>query len=161
MRGALLFIGGIVVGLMVEAAFAQSSPNTGIVALNHVAIAVPNLDEAVSYYTKTMGFPEAFRSLDDKGKPTLVYVQISRDTFIELQPANADRQPGLNHFGLHVQNMAQATSMFKQRGVNVSEIRTSPTKAIISNLTNPGGIRIELAELPMESQHWQAMQRWK
>jgi catechol 2,3-dioxygenase-like lactoylglutathione lyase family enzyme len=162
MRGTFLFIAGIVVGLAVEAAVAQNtSPNKGIVGLNHVALSVPNLDEAVKYYTRTMGFPEAFRSVDDKGNVALVYVQISKNTFIELQPANAQRPAGINHLGLHVENMAAATAMFKQRGANVSETRVSPTKAILSNITDPNGVRIELAELPPESSHRQAMERWK
>jgi hypothetical protein len=53
------------------------------------------------------------------------------------------------------------TALFKQRGANVSEIRVSPTKAILSNVTDPHGIRMELAELPADSQHRQAMERWK
>jgi hypothetical protein len=51
--------------------------------------------------------------------------------------------------------------MFKQRGANVSEIRVSPTKAILSNVTDPNGVRMELLELPPESLHRQAMDRWK
>ena len=160
MRGLFLFVAGILVGLAVESAVAQNQ-NRGIVGLNHVGISVPNIDEAVAYYTKTMGFPEAFRNLDEKGQPTLVYVQISKNTFIELQPANAQRPPGLNHLGIHVENMAAATSMFKQRGANVSETRVSPTKAILANITDPNGIRIELAELPADSEHRKAMDRWK
>src|SRR5437773_12384366 len=113
MRGVLLFVAGILVGLAFQSAVAQS-PNSGIVGLNHVGISVPNLDEAVAYYTKTLGFPEAFRSRDEKGQVTLVYVQISRNTFVELQPANAQRQPGINHFGVHVENMGAAAAMFKQ-----------------------------------------------
>jgi catechol-2,3-dioxygenase len=112
MRGLVLFVAGIVVELAVESAVAQNQ-NRGIVGLNHVALSVPNIDEAVAYYTKTMGFPEAFRSTDDKGQVTLVYVQISRNTFIELQPSNAQRPVGINHLGLHVENMAAATSMFR------------------------------------------------
>jgi catechol 2,3-dioxygenase-like lactoylglutathione lyase family enzyme len=160
MRGFFLFVAGIVVGLAVEAAVAQS-PNRGIVGLNHVALSVPNIDQAVAYYTKTMGFPEAFRQTDDKGQVTLVYVQISKNTFIELQPSNPQRPVGMNHLGLHVENMAAATSMFKERGANVSETRTSGTKAILSNITDPNGVRIELAELPPDSLHRQAMERWK
>jgi len=160
MRKALLFVAGIVVGLAVSAV-AQQTPNRGIVGLNHVALSVPNLDEAVTYYTKTMGFPEAFRSVDEKGQVALVYVQISKNTFIELQPANPQRPPGINHLGLHVENMNAATAMFKQRGANVSETRVSATKAILANITDPNGVRIELAELPPESQHRQAMERWK
>ena len=160
MRGFVLFVAGILVGLSVHVGLAQSQ-NRGLVGLNHVALSVPNLDEAVAYYTKTMGFPEAFRNVDDKGQVTLVYVQISKNTFVELQPANAQRPPGINHLGIHVENMAAATAMFKQRGANVSETRTSPTKAILSNITDPNGVRIELAELPPESLHRQAMERWK
>jgi catechol 2,3-dioxygenase-like lactoylglutathione lyase family enzyme len=160
MRGLFLFLAGLLVGLIVQVAIAQNQ-NRGIVGLNHVAISVPNLDEAVAYYTKTMGFPEAFRNLDEKGQPTLVYVQISRNTFLELQPAGADRPPGINHFGVVVENMDAATKMFKQRGANVAEIRVSPTKAILSNIADPSGVRMELLELPPESQHRQAMERWK
>jgi catechol 2,3-dioxygenase-like lactoylglutathione lyase family enzyme len=158
MRGCMLFVAGIVVGVAAQSGVAQ---NVGLVGLNHVAISVPNLDAAVGYYTKTMGFPEAFRSVDDKGQPTLVYVQISKNTFIELQPANPQRPPGLNHLGIHVENMAAATAMFKQRGAEVSETRVSPTKAILANITDLNGIRIELAELPADSAHRQAMDRWK
>ena len=160
MRSVLLFVSGILVALGVQALIAQS-PNRGIVGLNHVGIAVPDLDKAVEYYGKTLGFPEAFRSLDNKGQPALVYVQISRNTFLELQPANADRPPGINHFGVVVENMREATAMFKQRGANVAEIRVSPTKAILSNIADPSGVRMGLLELPPESQHRQAMERWK
>lgn len=162
MRGLFLFIAGLGVGLAVESALAQNqTQNRGIVGLNHVALSVPNLDEAVRYYTKTMGFPEAFRSTDDKGQVSLVYVQISKNTFVELQPANAQRPAGINHFGLHVENMKAATAMFKQRGADVGDIRTSATKAILANITDPNGVRIELSELPPESAHRQAMERWK
>src|SRR6185295_4668960 len=66
MRGTLLFVTGLAVGAAVQTGIAQ---NTGLVGLNHVAISVPNLDAALTYYTKTLGFPEAFRSLDEKGQP--------------------------------------------------------------------------------------------
>jgi catechol 2,3-dioxygenase-like lactoylglutathione lyase family enzyme len=164
MRGVGLFIMGLVVGLIVQTALAQNqnpSPNHGIVGLNHVGLSVTNLDEAVAYYTKTMGFPEAFRSLDANGKPALVYVQISKNTFVELQPATPQRPPGISHFGVVVDNMAQATAMFKQRGAKVAETRTSPTKVILSDITDVNGLRIELAELTPDSPHRQAMDRWK
>jgi catechol 2,3-dioxygenase-like lactoylglutathione lyase family enzyme len=165
MRGLALFIAGIVVGgVAVHTALAQNqslSPNHGIVALNHVAIAVPDIDKAVAYYTKTMGFPEAFRIANAAGQVQLVYVQISQNTFIELLPANAQRPPGIDHFGVHVENMAAATAMFKAREAAVGETIASGTKAILSNIVDPNGIRMELAELPPESLHRQAMQRWR
>ena len=86
MRGLYLFIGGILVGLAVQMATAQNQ-NRDIVGVNHVGISVENLDEAVTYYTETMGFPEAFRVVNDAGQIALVYVQVSQNTFVELQPA--------------------------------------------------------------------------
>ena len=161
MRGCMLFVAGLAMGLMVQTLAAQNmTPNRGLIGLNHVGIAVPNLNEAVTYYTKTLGFPEAFRSLDEKGQPRLVYVHITGNTFVELQPGNPHGPAMINHLGVQVQSMKPVVEMFKQRGVNVSDIRVSPTKAILSNITDPNMIRIELAELAPDSQHYQAIQKW-
>ena len=159
MRGLFLFAAGIVVGLAVQSAVAQTQ-NRDIVGLNHVGLSVPDMDAALEYYTQTMGFPEAFRVTDANGDPTLIYVQISQNTFVELQPANPQRPEGVSHFGLHVEDMDQATAMFKQRGADVSEIRGSSTNAVLANIMELNGLRIELAELPAESLHRQAMNRW-
>jgi catechol 2,3-dioxygenase-like lactoylglutathione lyase family enzyme len=163
MRACMLFFTGLLVGVGLHTVAAQgpnNTPNKGLVQLNHIGMNVPNLDEAVTFYTKTMGFPEAFRVNDDKGQARLVYVQISKNTFFEIQPGPG-RPAAINHVGIHVENMKEATAMFKARGVNIAEIRTSDTKAILNNITDPNGIRIELAELPPESMHRQAMNRWK
>ena len=163
MRGFALFVAGALVGgLAVHTALAQNpslSPNKGVVALNHVGINVPDLDKAVAYYTKTLGFPEAFRQNNAKGEVQLVYVQISQNTFIELQPANG-RPLGVSHFGIHVDNVKDAVAMWKARGAEVGDVNVSGTKALLSNITAPNGIRIELAELPPDSLHRQAMNRW-
>ena len=166
MRGLFLFAAGLLVGLVIELAvqtsIAQSlTPNRGIVGMNHVGIIVPNLEQAVEYYTKTLGFPEAFRNKDAQGNTTLVYVQISRNTFVELQPSGPQRPPGFTHFGIVVDDMKQATEMFKQRGAQVDDIRLSGTKAILSNVRDPNGNRMELLELPPESLHAQAVARWR
>src|ERR1700722_4557803 len=128
MRGLALFVAGTVVGLAVTALAQNQTQNRGVVALNHVGLSVPDLDKAVEYYTKTMGFPEAFRITNPSGQGQRVYVQVSKDTFVELQPANPQRPPGITHFGLHVENMAAATAMFKQRGAAVGDTTLSGTK---------------------------------
>jgi catechol 2,3-dioxygenase-like lactoylglutathione lyase family enzyme len=162
MRGLALFLAGTLTGLAATSLAQTQSPNHGVVGLNHVALAVPDLEKAVDYYTKVLGFPEAFRGKNAQGQMQLVYVQISKGTFIELQTANAERPAGIYHFGLHVENMPAVTAMFKARGADVKEITVSgPTKAILSNVIDPNGVRIELTELPPESLHRQAMDRWK
>ncbi len=57
--------------------------SSGVVMMNHVGISVPNIAEAVTYYTQKMGYREAFRVNDDKGQPRLVYMQISKNTFLD------------------------------------------------------------------------------
>jgi catechol 2,3-dioxygenase-like lactoylglutathione lyase family enzyme len=157
----MLFVAGLTIGLTVQAVAAQNmTPNRGLIGLNHVGVQVPDLNEAITYYTKTLGFPEAFRSLDEKGQPRLVYVHISRNTFIELQPGDPKGQAVINHLGIQVEKMQPVIEMFKQRGVNVADSRVSPTKAVLSNITAPNMLRIELAELVPESQHYQAIQKW-
>ena len=161
MKGFMLFAAGLTIGLTVQAVAAQNmTPNRGLIGLNHVGVQVPDLNEAITYYTKTLGFPEAFRSLDEKGQPRLVYVHISRNTFIELQPGKPGVPATINHLGIQVEKMDPVIEMFKKRGVNVQDSRVSPTKAVLSNITVPDMLRIELAELVPESQHYQAIQKW-
>lgn len=159
MRGLYLFVAGLAVGLAIQLAIAQS-PNRGVVGLNHVGIAVDDLDAALEYYTGTMGFPEAFRIEGDSG-PALIYVQISRNTFLELQPTNENRPSGVSHIGIEVEDMTAVTEMFSARGADTTEPRVSGTKATLANITDLNGLRIELLELPPESLHGQAMQRWR
>jgi catechol 2,3-dioxygenase-like lactoylglutathione lyase family enzyme len=161
MRSMMLFVAGLVVGLAVQVAVAQSS-NKGVVMMNHVGINVPNIPEAVTYYTQKMGYKEAFRVTDDKGAPTLVYLQISKTTFLELGQANAQRPVGFTHYGLHVENAAAAVKMFKDRGVMVTDTNPSAgTKAMLANITDPYMGRIELVEITPESLHKKAIDSWK
>ena len=160
MRGAMLFAAGLFAGLAAHVAIAQSA-NGGVVMMNHVGINVPNIAEAVTYYTQKMGYREAFRVNDDKGQPRLVYMQISKNTFLELNPANAQRPAGFTHYGLHVENAAEAVARFRKSGVTVSDTNPSDTKAILANITDPYMGRIELAELTPDSMHYKAIQSWK
>ena len=160
MRGAMLFAAGLFLGLAVPVVVAQNT-SSGVVMMNHVAINVPNIAEAVTYYTEKMGYKEAFRLNDDKGQPRLVYMQISKNTFLELNPANAQRPAGFTHYGLHVETVAEAVARFRKGGLKVSDPNTSDTKAILANITDPYMGRIELAQLTPESMHYKAIESWK
>jgi catechol 2,3-dioxygenase-like lactoylglutathione lyase family enzyme len=160
MRGAMLFAAGLFAGLAVHVAIAQNA-NGGVVMMNHVGINVPNIPEAVTYYTEKMGYREAFRVHDDKGQPRLVYMHVSRNTFLELNQANEQRPAGFTHYGLQVENVADAVARFRKAGLKVSDTNLSDTKAILANITDPYMGRIELAQLAPESLHYKAIQSWK
>src|ERR1044071_9580984 len=102
MRAWAIFVAGIIVGSTIQIATAQQGRR--LVGLNHVAIAVQNVDEIAKYYTNTLGLNGAFNLRNPDGTPAITYLQISRDTFLELQPAGANRPAGFMHFGLQVDN---------------------------------------------------------
>ena len=161
MRTMLVFVAGMLVGVAAQATLAQNEQSQ-VQMMNHVGINVPNIPEAITYYTQKMGYKEAFRATNDKGEPTLVYLHISRDTFLELGQANAQRPAGFTHYGLVVNNSNAAVSLFKQRGVTVSEPNVSAsTKAILANITDPYMGRIELTEITPDSLHRKALDGWK
>jgi catechol 2,3-dioxygenase-like lactoylglutathione lyase family enzyme len=160
MRGAMLFAAGLAAGLAIQAVMAQGA-NNGVVMMNHVGISVPNIAEAVTYYTQKMGYREAFRVSDEKGQPRIVYLQISKNTFLELNPVTAQRPAGFSHYGLQVENAAEAVARFRKSGLTVSDTNISDTKAILANITDPYMGRIELTELTAESLHFKAIQNWK
>jgi catechol 2,3-dioxygenase-like lactoylglutathione lyase family enzyme len=164
MRGAMLFVAGLLVGVAVHVGLAQGAGSggaaDGVVMMNHVAINVANLDEAVTHYTQKMGYREAFRAFDDKGQVRLVYMHVSKNTFLELAPANG-RPVGFTHYGLHVENVAEAVARFRKTGLTVTDVNRSNTKALLANITDPYMGRIELAELPADSLHMKAIQSWK
>jgi len=160
MRGIVLFVAGLLVGVTAHVAVAQRG-GTDVEMMNHVGINVPNVVEAVKYYTEKMGYREAFRAIDAAGAPRLVYMQISKNTFLELQPATAQRPAGFTHYGLVVGNAAQAVAAFKARGLTVTDTTKSDTGVNLANITDPYMGRVELVEITPESMHNKAIQSWK
>jgi catechol 2,3-dioxygenase-like lactoylglutathione lyase family enzyme len=160
MRAVILFAAGLFVGLAIQTGTAQNA-NSGVVMMNHVGINVSNIAEAVTYYTQKMGYREAFRINDPKGQARIVYMQISKNTFLELNQATAERPAGFTHYGLHVDSAAQAVARFRENGVKVTDTNVSDTKAILANITDPYMGRIELVEITPESLHYKAIQNWK
>ena len=160
MRGALLFVAGLIVGLSVHVAIAQTS-GAGVEMMNHVGINVPNVAEAVAYYTGKMGYREAFRANDNTGAPRLVYMQISKNTFLELQPATPQRPAGFTHYGLVVTSAADAVAAFRKRGLTVTDTNKSDTGVVLANIADPYMGRVELVEITPNSMHNKAIQSWK
>ena len=160
MRGIVLFLTGIVVGLAVQTGVAQKRTD---VYINHVGVAVPSVPDALAFYTQKMGFREAFRQTSPDGKLVSAYVQVSKNTFIELQEANAQRPAGVSHFGMAVDSIEDAVKMFRAGGATASDpgAPSAFSHARLANVTDLNGVRIELAELTPESLQRKAMDSWK
>ena len=152
MRGLILFVAGILVGTAVQMGVVQGQAAQPAVRLNHVAITVANINEALAWYRDKMGFQEVIRNVSPQGELRSAYIQVSRDTFLEIQQANAQQQPGLNHFGLETNDIKATAATFRQRGATVSEPSSTPSAfsgGFLANVTDPNsGGRIELSEQP-------------
>jgi catechol 2,3-dioxygenase-like lactoylglutathione lyase family enzyme len=159
--GFSLFAAGVIAGMfLMQPGVAQENQNPGL-RLNHVGIYTKDYDESMRFYTKIMGFREAFTIKDKDGKPTLTYLQLSKDTFLELAPATAQRPAGLSHIGFWPENLNGAVSALRQRGVKIDDPRTGSTKTSITNVTDPDGVRLEMVDFLPGSLPRQAIDNWK
>jgi catechol 2,3-dioxygenase-like lactoylglutathione lyase family enzyme len=159
--GFALFAAGVVAGVfLMQPGLAQQNQNPGL-RLNHVGIYVKDYDESMRFYTQTMGFKEAFTIKDKDGKPTLTYLQLSKDTFLELAPATAERPVGLSHIGFWPVDLGVAVAALRQRGVKVDDPRTGSTKTSITNVIDPNGVRLEMLDFLPGSAPRQAIDNWK
>ena len=161
MRGVLFFAAGAIFGaFLMQPTSAQEKKDTGL-RLNHVGFNVKDFDETVNFYTKTLGFREAFALKGADGKPNLAYIQISRETFLEIAPASAERPAGLTHFGIQADDVNATVAMVRQAGGKIDDAKPSRTGTLLTAMFDPNGIRFELAQLPPESLPRKAMENWK
>jgi catechol 2,3-dioxygenase-like lactoylglutathione lyase family enzyme len=157
----MLFASGIAVGiLMMQPGAAQQNRIPGL-RLNHVGIYAKDFDESMRFYTEKIGLREAFTIRDKAGKPTLAYLQITKDTFLELAPATAERPVGLSHIGIWPEDLSSVVTALRARGVKVDDPRTGATKTTITNAIDPNGIRLELLDFLEGSLPKQAIDSWK
>jgi len=158
MRIVLVFVAGILVGTAIQTTVAQSArPN---VRLNHVGISVKDLAGAVQFYKDKLGFTEVVRNPNGMS----AYIQVSRDTFLELQVANAERPAGqITHFGMETPDIKATVAQLRQRGLMVSDpgAPSAFTGGILANVNDPVYGRIELSEQPADGKLRKATESWK
>jgi catechol 2,3-dioxygenase-like lactoylglutathione lyase family enzyme len=160
-RTALVFLVGLAIGAAMRGSAAQDLRLPGMNGINHLAFVTPKYDEMMTFYTKTLGFPEAFTIRNASGQPTLTYIQASRNTFIELMPAAAGRAAAFTHFGLHVDDVEAVAARLRERGMTVGAPRTIGSGSLTFNITDPDGNRFEVSHLPVDAPARKAMDAWK
>ena len=160
-RTPFIFVVGLALGMLVRTGAAQEQRLPGMNGINHLAFATPKYDEMMTFYTGTLGFPEAFTNRNAAGEPTLTYLQASRGTFVELMPAGAGRAAGFTHFGLYVDDVKAVAARLRERGVQVGEPRIIGSGSLTVNVTDPDGNRLEISELPAGAPARKAMEGWK
>jgi lactoylglutathione lyase len=159
-KTAMTFALGMFVGaMMLQGGGAQSN---GVRGLNHVGMVVKDYDKAMNFYTKTLGFREAYTIRRADGSVQLTYLQLNRDTFVELIPAGgANQQPGITHFGIEVDNVQAAATQLRAKGLTVPNPAPTPSNAQSIRIQDPEGVQIEVMEFVPNSLQRKAIDGWK
>jgi catechol 2,3-dioxygenase-like lactoylglutathione lyase family enzyme len=165
-------IAAVVVGsLSMQSVFAQANGPTGY-RLSVVGIAVKDYAKSQDFYGNKMGLREAFKFSSPDGTRTTTYYQLSKDTFLEMQPAVGDAKQGFTHVHLAVDNVDASIARLKQAGVaaaprngtapgSVTEAGVAkPSNVKNANIFEPDGLRLELNELLPESLTRKATESW-
>ena len=129
--------------------------------IDHVGIAVSDLDEAVDRYRRTLGIEPVHRErMDDQGVEEVLFAV--GESFVQLLGAlGADtpvgrflgkRGPGLHHVGYRVANVADALEHLRAEGVTLIDETPRPgsrgTTIAFVHPKDMGGVLVELVQAP-------------
>ncbi len=159
-RGSMLFVAGMLSGILIMATAASPQKKSNSLTLNHVGLYVKDIEESTKFYTENMGFRKAFSFTDGAGHP-VTYLQIDHNTFLEMTPADKDHAPGFSHAGILTDDLESTVAALQKKGLKVEDVHLGGTKALISNTLDPNGVRLELLAYPPDSLQRKAMNAWK
>jgi catechol 2,3-dioxygenase-like lactoylglutathione lyase family enzyme len=156
--------------LVIELSAAQQGANPGL-SLSVVGIGAKDYAESLNFYTKVMGFRAAF-SFSPNGKTTNTYLQLSRDTFLELQQAPANTPPRLTHIHMQTEDVDAIVARPRKAGLAPcgATLKTGcmidariaqPTQEKSATIVDPSGIRIEPTQFIPGSLTRKAVDSWE
>jgi catechol 2,3-dioxygenase-like lactoylglutathione lyase family enzyme len=108
-----------------------------------------------------LGFKEAFTFKDKDGNVTTSYIQMNKENFLEIARATPERPAGLNHVGIWVDDIKATVASLRRRGVKVDDPRAGNSKAPLTNVVDPNGVRLELLEYTPDSLQKKAMESFR
>ena len=89
-----------------------TTPKPRLVGLNHVAIEVGDIDEALSFYSNLFSFELRSRS------PGMAFIDLG-DQFLALQQTDKPLPTGGRHFGLVVEDKEAARRRIVEAGIEI------------------------------------------
>ena len=158
MKYVLVFVLGVVIGASaITTGFAQRDR---VPALNHVGIVVSDYAESLAFYTEALGFEIAYTVDNPDGSPLLTYLQLNRETFVELIPARPGQEAGITHFGIEVGAIDGAVDRIRAFGATISDPGLTPANAEFARMRDPDDVDIEVMAFGPDARQRQAMEAW-
>jgi len=130
-----------------------------VTKLDHIGIAVKNMDEALAFYRDTLGLSSAGEEVIDEQKVKVAFLPLG-DTELELLESTSPDGPvakfiekrgeGIQHIALRVENIEEALKELKEKGFRLidQQPRYGAGNAKIAFLhpKATGGILLEISE---------------
>jgi catechol 2,3-dioxygenase-like lactoylglutathione lyase family enzyme len=111
-------------------------PKANLVGLNHVAIEVDDVDEALHFYGRIFTFKLRGSHRDGHGRLVMAFIDMG-DQFLALSRGRTQPPDSARHFGLVVDDRSTVMSMAKAAGAKILEGRAF-------NFLDPWGNHIEV-----------------
>jgi methylmalonyl-CoA/ethylmalonyl-CoA epimerase len=141
----------------------------GVVGLDHIGIAVDDLDAAVALHTEVLGLVERHRETNtDQGVVEVMLSPAADDQGTQIQLVAAldehspvhrflgRRGPGLHHLAYAVNDVDTASEVLLQRGFRLLyDAPRAGTRGSLINFVHPkdtGGVLIELVQSAAQTQ---------
>lgn len=163
MKNLLFFVVGAIAGAaLLQTSVAQNNsiePRPAL-AVNHIGIVVEDYDAAYAFYTENLGLTEAY-TVERNGGTLLTYLQLNRETFVELIPARNGQAPGITHFGVEVRDIDVTVERLRAHGMAVADPGITPANARFVRIRDADDMEIEVMEYGPESSQYQAMLAWR
>ncbi|MGD0917025.1 MAG: methylmalonyl-CoA epimerase [Thermodesulfobacteriota bacterium] len=132
--------------------------------INHIAIAVNNLEEAASFYQDVLGLTLSGVEVVSAQKTKVGFFKIGESNIELVQPAEPDsplvkfletKGPGIHHICFEVDDIETEVKAFLAKGATLIDQKPRPgahqTKVAFVHPKSSNGVLIELCELPKES----------
>jgi len=131
--------------------------------INHIAIAVNNLEEAAKFYQTILGLSLSGVEVVTAQKTRVGFFKIGESSIELVQPAEPDspltkfleaKGPGIHHICFEVDDVETEVKAFLEKGATMVDRKPRPgahdTKVAFVHPKSSSGVLIELCELPKE-----------
>ena len=141
----------------------QEKDAAGVEYLGHVGIGVTDLGRALHFYCDQLGLTEAFRINRKDGTPSLVYLRINNNNFVELFPGAKEQgslprgATAIRHLGLFVKDLQATLRAIKARGYPLPDdaLEQAGIRRVDGTLLyfvkDPDGNNVELSQILPDS----------
>lgn len=115
----------------------SNTPKPNLVGINHVALEVGNVEEALSFYRAIFDFELRGSHRDEAGRMTMAFIDMG-DQFLALSEGRRQGPDNARHFGLVVDDRSKVRELAERAGATMAE---RPF-----NFFDPWGNRVEVVE---------------